>query len=98
MCDEEAFAKIRDAIDELQKADAVQSEQIKTLFHTTEKQGAIMLGITKFLVAAVVSVLILTVLALVFGALGERGFNAITHAAPTMIGVNEQPDTFAAGK
>ena len=37
MCDKESFAKIRDAIGDLQKADAVQSEQIKTLFRTTEK-------------------------------------------------------------
>ena len=39
MCDKESFAKIRDAICELQKADAVQSEQIKTLFLVTERQG-----------------------------------------------------------
>ena len=39
MCDRESFAKIRDAISDLQKADAVQSEQIKTLFHVTERQG-----------------------------------------------------------
>ncbi len=39
MCDRESFAKIRYAIGELQKADAVQSEQIKTLFHVTERPG-----------------------------------------------------------
>lgn len=111
MCDEMAFAEIRAAIDELQKADArqseqtktlfaaivelqkadaTQSEQIKTLFHTTEKQGAFMLSITKLLAATVVGILVIAVLALVFGALGERGFHAVTTAAPTALSVTQQ--------
>ena len=87
MCDAASFAKIRDAIDELQKADAVQSEQIKTLFRTTEKQGASMFAIVKLLAVTVVGVLVIAVLALVFGALGERGFRAVTTAAPTALTV-----------
>lgn len=85
MCDRESFAKIRDAIGDLQKADAVQSEQIKTLFHTTEKQGDNQQRLVNRLVLAVVGVLILAVLALIFGALGERGFKAVTTAAPTAV-------------
>ena len=81
MCDRESFAKIRDAIGDLQKADAVQSEQIKTLFHTTEKQGDNQTRLVNRLVLAVIGVLILAVLALIFGALGKDGFNAVTHAA-----------------
>ena len=82
MCDRESFAKIRDAIGELQKADAVQSEQIKTLFHTTERQGENQQRLVNRLVLAVLLVLVIVVLALVFGALGERGFNAVTKTAP----------------
>lgn len=81
MCDRESFAKIRDAISDLQKADAVQSEQIKTLFHTTEQQGENQTRLVNRLVLAVIGVLILAVLALIFGALGRDGFNAVTHAA-----------------
>lgn len=44
MCDRESFAKIRDAIADLQKADAVQSEQIKTLFATTAELKATVQG------------------------------------------------------
>ena len=80
MCDHDAFEKIRDAIDELQKTDAVQSEQIKTLFKTTETQGERQDKLTNRLVVAVLGVLVLTVLALIFGALGEHGFNAVTKA------------------
>lgn len=85
MCNRESFAKIRDAISDLQKADAVQSEQIKTLFHTTEQQGENQTRLVNRLVLAVIGVLILAVLALIFGALGERGFKAVTTAAPTAV-------------
>lgn len=85
MCDRESFAKIRDAIGDLQKADAVQSEQIKTLFHTTEKQGDNQQRLVNRLVLAVVGVLILAVLALIFGALGERGFNSVAKTVPDVL-------------
>ena len=85
MCNRESFAKIRDAIVELQKADAVQSEQIKTLFQVTERQGDTQTRLVNRLVLAIIGVLILAVLALIFGALGERGFKAVTTAAPTAI-------------
>lgn len=89
MCNQKAFAKIRDAIGELQKADAVQSEQIKTLFKTTEKQGDTQTRLVNRLVLAVIGVLILAVLALIFGALGERGFNGVTRAAPKVLSSNK---------
>ena len=84
MCNRESFAKIRDAIGDLQKADAVQSEQIKTLFTTTEKQGDNQTRLVNRLVLAVIGVLILAVLALIFGALGKDGFNAVTRAVPAL--------------
>lgn len=82
MCDRESFAKIRDAIADLQKADAVQSEQIKTLFNTTKEQGDTQKAILNRLLLVVVIVLIIAVLALVFGALGKEGFNGVTKAVP----------------
>ena len=85
MCDKESFAKIRYAIVELQKADAVQSEQIKTLFLVTERQGDTQTRLVNRLVLAVIGVLVLAVLALIFGALGERGFKAVTTAAQTAV-------------
>jgi len=91
MCNRESFAKIRDAIGELQKADAVQSEQIKTLFKTTERQGDTQTRLVNRLVLAVIGVLILAVLALIFGALGKDGFNGVTKAAPNLISVGTSP-------
>ncbi len=88
MCDRESFAKIRDAIGNLQKADAVQSEQIKTLFHVTERQGDTQTRLVNRLVLAVIGVLILAVLALIFGALGEHGFNAVMRTSPKVLSSN----------
>ena len=91
MCDRESFEKIRDAIAGLQRADAAQSEQIKTLFKTTEEQSASIkdmnshqLSLVKWLVSAIIGVLLIAVLALVFGALGKDGFNAVAKAVPTI--------------
>lgn len=88
MCNRESFAKIRDAIGELQRTDAIQSEQIKTLFNSTgdlketvKKQNDHQYKLVNRLVVAIIGILCILVLALVFGALGERGFNAVTKAA-----------------
>ena len=93
MCDHESFAKLQDAIIELQKADAAQSEQIKTLFHTTEQQSADikaqsdrLMTLVNRMLMLVGAVLVIAVLALVWGGLGERGFNAVTKAAPGIAG------------
>ena len=82
MCNRESFAKIRDAIKDLQKADAVQSEQIKTLFKTAEKQGERQDRLLNRLVFAAIVALFIALLAVVWGALGERGFNGVMTAVP----------------
>lgn len=88
MCNRESFAKIRDAIGELQRTDAIQSEQIKTLFNSTgdlketvREQNNHQYKLVNRLVMAIIGILCILILALVFGALGERGFNAVTKAA-----------------
>ena len=96
MCTQEEFARVRDQtadnarqlqentkqITELAKRDAEQSIQIADIAKTTEKQGDSLLRLVNRLVAAIIGILVITVLAVVFGALGKDGFNAVTHAAP----------------
>ncbi len=82
MCDKESFAKIRDAIADLQKADAVQSEQIKTLFNTTKEQGDTQKTMVNRLLWIVSIVFMLAILALVYGAIGQHGFNAVAKTMP----------------
>ena len=92
MCDRESFARLKDQteqntkqINELAKRDAEQSVQIADLAKTTERQGDSLLRLVNRLVAAIIGILVITVLAVIFGALGKDGFNAVTKAAPTMI-------------
>jgi amino acid permease len=40
---------------------------------------------------AVIGILVLVVLALIFGALGKEGFNGVTKAAPNLISVGSSP-------
>ena len=96
MCNKAAFAKLRDQSAEnsrqiaaLQQTDAVQSEQIKTLFHTAEKQGAQQDKMTSRLVWAAVVALFLALFAVIYGALGPHGFNAVTKAVPAVAGSGE---------
>ena len=94
MCDRESFARLKDQteentkqINELAKRDAEQSVQIADLAKTTEKQGDSLLRLVNRLVAAIIGILIITVLAVVFGALGKEGFNAVARTVPqVMIG------------
>ena len=97
MCTQEEFARLRDQtadnarqlqentkqITELAKRDAEQSIQIADIAKTTEKQGDSLLRLVNRLVAAIIGILVITVLAVIFGALGKDGFNAVTRAAPT---------------
>lgn len=92
MCDRESFARLKDQteqntkqINALAQRDAEQSVQIAALAETTEKQGDNMMKLVNRLVMAIIGLLVLMALALIFGALGEKGFNAVTKAAPTMV-------------
>ena len=92
MCDRESFAKLKDQteqntkqINALAQRDAEQSVQIADLAKTTEKQGDNMMKLVNRLVMAIIGILVLMALALIFGALGERGFNGVVKAAPTMV-------------
>ena len=65
------------AIGELAKSDAVQSMQIANLAEATKTQGNSQLKLINRLIMAIIGILILVVLALIWGALGERGFNGV---------------------
>lgn len=74
MCDKEHFEKLEGRVDKLEKEyavhEATSTEQIKTLFNATK----ILFWVTVFFGG----ILLLTV---VYGAVGEHGFNHVTKAA-----------------
>lgn len=74
MCDKIEFEKLKDRMMALEKSQLVQGEQIKTLFRSSRLQFWTVWGIT-----------IILLLAVVYGALGPRGFNAVANAAPKVI-------------
>ena len=74
MCDKVHFEKLENRVEKLEKDYAVHAaqscEQIKTLFHAVQRL---------FWITCIFSgILLLTV---VYGAVGERGFNHVTDAA-----------------
>lgn len=74
MCAKEHFEELEERVDSLEKQyavhEATSTEQIKTLFNSTK----ILFWVTVFFGG----ILLLTV---VYGAVGEHGFNHVTNAA-----------------
>ncbi len=82
MCDKVEYRKIRERVEALERASVKFDEQLKTLFKSSQ---------TLFRVVVVAAFAML--LALIYGALGQRGFNAVTGAARGVAA-----DSAAAGK
>lgn len=85
MCDREHYMRLENRMDRLED-DAIKhhtrvDEQIKTLFKTCEKLSDTATTVLKSTLAMVGFVVAVTVLALVYGAVGHNGFNAVTTAA-----------------
>ena len=77
----EQTEKNTEAIGKLAASDAVQSVQIANLAEATKTQGHSQLKLINRLIMAIIGIMVLVVLALIWGALGERGFNGVTGAA-----------------
>ena len=85
MCDREHYQRLEDRMDRLED-DAIKhhtrvDEQIKTLFRTCEKLSDTAATVLKSTLAMIGFVVAVTVLALVYGAVGQNGFNAVAAAA-----------------
>ena len=73
MCDHDSFSDLRDRVTDLEKGAARFDEQIKTLFNSISRL---------YYVTVIFGLLML--LAIIYGAVGHRGFNAVTSAARTV--------------
>ena len=85
MCDREHFDELRGRVDALEDSVAVYhaktDERIKTLFQTCEKLSDTATLVLKAALALLGTVLLVAVFALVYGAVGQSGFNAVTQGA-----------------
>lgn len=74
MCDKAAYEKLRADVDALKQDQAVHDaraeERFKTLF-----------GILKWVISFMLTITMILLLTVIYVAIGERGLNAITHAA-----------------
>lgn len=70
MCDKAEYRKIRERVEQLEKTSVKFDQQLRTLFNSTQV-------ILKIVCIAG----FLMLLALIYGALGQRGFNAVTRAS-----------------
>lgn len=77
MCDKEHYHQLEDRVEKLEKDysthAAVSNEQIKTLFNAVNRL---------FWITVIFSGLLL--LTVIYGAIGERGFNRVTDTAKEM--------------
>jgi len=75
MCDHKHYGELERRVSRLEKTDAVHDAKLDML----TKQ-------VRFQMYTVWGAFFLVLLALIWGALGPGGFNAVTKAAPTIIG------------
>lgn len=85
MCDREHFHNLEDRVDRLEDSviqyHARTDERLKTLFQTCEKLSSTAATLLRAALTILGIVLVVSVFALVYGALGDHGFNAVTRAA-----------------
>ncbi len=85
MCDREHFSTLRNRVDALEDSvkeyHAKTDVQIETLFAACKENNDTAKTFLKTLVWTVVLIAILGMLGLLYGALGDHGFNAVTTAA-----------------
>lgn len=85
MYDKTDYNELWGRVDALEDSVAVYhaktDERIKTLFATCEKLSDTATTILKTALTVLGIVLLIAVLALVYGAVGQNGFNAVTNAA-----------------
>ena len=89
MCDREHFDTLRERVnrleDDVKVYHARTDERLRTLFQTCEKLSSTAATLLRAALTILGIVLIVSVFALVYGAVGHDGFNAVTTAAPTVI-------------
>ena len=81
MCDHDSFSELRNRVNALEANAARFDEQIKTLFNSCSRL---------YHVTVIFGLLML--LAIIYGAVGQRGFNAVTGAASNAAAAQHLPN------
>lgn len=85
MCDKPHFEELKGRVDALEDSvlvyHAKTDEQIKTLFNACRELNDSAKTLLKVFSVSLVFIVTVAVFALVYGAIGQSGFNAVTRAA-----------------
>ena len=79
MCDHEAFNKLRDEVDEIrQDVSGIKEDNAAHCAASDEKFKTIF-GFLKWIISFLLSITLILLLTVVYGAIGERGLHAVSH-------------------
>lgn len=85
MCDKAHFDELEDRVNLLEKAHEVHNAESKVRFESMEKTIRLQITCFKWVFVSMFTLLIILVLAVVYGAIGEKGMNSVSHAASGII-------------
>lgn len=84
MCDKEHFRELEGRVDDLEKAHERHEAQSEEKFKSNEKLITLLITCIKWTVGGMFLMLLLFGLAVIYGAVGEHGFNHVIDGAEKM--------------
>lgn len=85
MCDKAHYEELEDRVTTLEKNQEVHDAESKVKFEHMEKTIRLQITCFKWVFVSMFTVLIILVLVVAYGAIGENGMNSVSHAASKII-------------
>lgn len=85
MYNDAQFEELENRVNVLEKVQEVHNAESKVKFENVEKTIRLQITCFKWVFVSMFTVLIILVLAVVYGAIGEKGMNSVSHAASGVI-------------
>ena len=85
MCDKAHYEELEDRVTTLEKCQEVHNAESKVKFEHMEKTIRLQIICFKWVFVSMFTILIILVLAVVYGAIGKEGMNSVSHAASEII-------------
>lgn len=85
MCDKAHFEELEDRVTLLEKGQEVHNAESKIKFENMERTIKLQIICFKWVFVSMFTILIILVLAVVYGAIGDKGMNSVSHAASEII-------------
>lgn len=79
MCDHEAFSKLRDDVDEIRQDVSDIKEVNAAHCAASDEKFKTIFGILKWIISFLLSITLILLLTVVYGAIGDKGFHSVAH-------------------